>query len=627
MCGIAGVLLDDSAAPHEPGALRAVNAALAHRGPDGSGEWLGNGIGLAHRRLSIVDLAGGRQPLANEDHSVHVVFNGEIYNFRELRAGLESRGHRFRSNTDTEVLVHLYEEEGPEFVGRLRGMFAFAIWDDRRRQLMLARDRVGIKPLYLWRGPDRLVFASEVKALLVHPDVSRAIDPMALDEYLAYGAVLGSRSIFQDVECFPAAHTLIVAPGDRTARPRRYWSLRFEPDLSPTADQWTEQIRATVDDAVRVHLTGDVPIGAFLSGGLDSAVVVAAAASGGVPPPTFSMGFDDPALDESMFASVVAARYGTEHYTQSIRHDVCGAADLLARHFDEPFADPAALPTLALAKAASRRVKAVLSGDGGDEAFGGYARYEHDLWEGQWRARLPKWVRHNAIGPLARAWPATPWMPRPLRAKTFLTNVALEADSAYANSAAICRHPLRRRLIARSMLERLPGHDPGASISGAFASGSGSGPLNGMLAADTEVLLPDDYLVKVDRASMAHGLEVRPPLLDHHVLELAARIPPGFKVRDGVTKWIFKRTYARSLPTGIANRPKHGFDLPLDGWMRGPLRAPFLDRVLSPGVPVARLIDVDEAARLFRAHQAGKAGHGPVLWSVLVLAAWSEQYL
>jgi asparagine synthase (glutamine-hydrolysing) len=627
MCGIAGVLLDDSAAPVEPSALRAVSAALSHRGPDGDGEWLGIGVGLAHRRLSIVDVAGGRQPLANEDRTVYVVFNGEIYNFRDLRADLERRGHRFQSNTDTEVLVHLYEEEGPDLVRHLRGMFAFAIWDDRRRELMLARDRIGLKPLYVWQGRDRLVFASEVKALLRYPDVARAIDPAALEDYLTYGVVVGSRSILREVERFPPAHTLVVAPGNRFVRPRRYWSLRFEPDVALSPRDWCEQIRATVDEAVDSHLMGDVPIGAFLSGGLDSSIVVGAAAARGVRPPTFAMGFDDPAFDESGFATAVAAHYRTQHRVHSVRHEVMAAADLLARHFDEPFADPAALPTLALAKAASRHVKAVLSGDGGDEAFGGYARYEHDLWEGEWRARVPSWVRRNGIAPLARVWPRSDWMPRPLRAKTFLTNVALDAAGAYANSTAIAREPLRRRLMSANLRAQLAEHDPCAPIRAAFLRGSHSGALNGMMAADTEVLLPDDYLVKIDRASMAHGLEVRPPLLDHHVLELAARIPPAFKIRRGECKWILKRTYDSALPAGIAQRPKHGFDVPLNAWMSGPLRKPFLDRVLSPGTRVSRLIDTAEAARVFRSHQIGTSRQGPVLWSLLVLAAWSERYL
>jgi asparagine synthase (glutamine-hydrolysing) len=627
MCGIAGVLLDDGSAPHDAAALRAVSGALAHRGPDGSGEWVGRGVALAHTRLSIVDVIGGGQPLANEDGTIQTVLNGEIYNFKSLRDDLEARGHTFRSRSDTEVLVHLYEEYGEDFVERLRGMFAFALWDDRRRQLLLARDRVGLKPLYLWRGNGRLVFASELKALLAHPGVGRAVDPAALEDYLAYGAVVGTRSIFHGIERFPAAHTMVVRAGKRETPPKRYWSLHFDPDYKTTPAEWSERIRTTVDEAVRTHLTGDVPIGAFLSGGFDSSVVVGSAASSGVSLPTFSMGFEDKQFDETPFASAVSRHYGTEHYSELLRPDAGAAVETLARYFDEPFADPAAVPTLALAKAARVHVKAVLSGDGGDEAFGGYSRYAHDLWEGRWRARVPTSFRRGMMRTVAQAWPKSDWLPRPLRMRTFLTNVSLDADSAYANSISICRPPLRRRLLSQEMRGELGQHDSGALVTAGFANGQHAGPLSGMLAADMAVLLPDDYLVKVDRASMAHGIEVRPPLLDHHVLELAARIPPHLKVHRRQTKLIFRRTFAAALPSSIVRRRKHGFDVPLDAWMKGPLKFAFEERVLGDGAPIASLIDVAEARNLFESHQRGASRQGAVLWSLLVLAAWGERYL
>jgi asparagine synthase (glutamine-hydrolysing) len=331
-------------------------------------------------------------------------------------------------------------------------------------------------------------------------------------------------------------------------------------------------------------------------------------------------------LDESPQAAAVAAHHGAEHNKQIMSADSGAAVETLARYFDEPFADPAAVPTLMLSKAARTRVKVVLSGDGGDEAFGGYGRYVHDLWEGEWRERVPVWLRGAALGQVARVWPKGDWLPRPLRAKTFLTNLALTPDRAYANSVAVCRLPLRRRLLAAGIVGRLNGHDPSASIAEAFADG-GRSVLNSMIAADTAVLLPDDYLVKVDRASMAYGLEVRPPLLDHHLLELAAQLPPELKVHRGQTKWIFRRACGHRLPASVRQRPKHGFDVPLDEWMRGPLNFAFEERVFGAGSPVASLIDVDEVRRVFRAHQRGTAHQGPLLWSLLVLAAWSEHYL
>jgi asparagine synthase (glutamine-hydrolysing) len=628
MCGIAGVFYRDPAHPVEKCFLQRMGDRLAHRGPDGEGFWTEPGLGMVHRRLSILDLAGGAQPIGNEDGTVQVVFNGEIYNFQQLRAGLEARGHRFRTRTDTEVLVHLYEEEGEHLVERLRGMFAFALWDRARRRLVLGRDRVGIKPLYFYRDGDLLLFGSELKALLVHPNVKREIDLPALEDYLAFGMVSGARAIFRQVEKLAPGHTLVVRAEDWQRRPCRYWQLRLEPDDRPSAQEWQEAVRAKLAEAVRLHLIADVPVGAFLSGGLDSSIVVGLAAdSGSGPLQTFSIGFYEESFSELPYARQVARQCGSRHVEEMVTPDAVALLDELTHYYDEPFADASAIPTFLVSRLARRSVKVVLSGDGGDEAFGGYARYAHDLKEAAVRRWLPGWFRRFALGPLARVWPRADWLPRPLRAKTALTNLSLDGGSAYANTLALCRRPLRRRLLAPDLAAGLNGHDPERAIRDSHATAPSGDPLGGMIAADVATVLPDDFLVKVDRASMAHGVEVRPPLLDHELLELAARMPSRWKIKAGQTKWILRRAYRDRLPAPILERRKQGFDVPIDGWLRGPLREMFESAVLQSQNPVSGLIDQAVAGRLYRAHLSGAGRHGPVLWALLVLARWAERYL
>jgi asparagine synthase (glutamine-hydrolysing) len=416
--------------------------------------------------LSIIDLEGGSQPIGNEDGSVQVVFNGEIYNFRELRASLEQKGHRFATRTDTEVLVHLYEEEEDRLVERLRGMFAFALWDRKRGRLLLARDRVGIKPLYVYHDEEKLLFGSELKAILVHPGIRREIDLAALEDYLTYGMVPGSRSIFRDIVKLSPAHILSVRRDRWRPTCRRYWHLRVEPDLRPDADEWQEIIRAKLDETVRAHLIADVSVGCFLSGGVDSSAIVALAA-GSAPRglQTFSIGFREESFSELPYARQVAKRYGTRHVEQLATPDAVSLLEELTRYYDEPFADSSAIPTFLVSRLASRSVKVVLSGDGGDEAFGGYARYAHDLKEAAVRRWLPLWMRRRVLGPLATIWPKADWAPQPLRAKTALTNLSLDAGAAYANTLALCRKRRRARPAQRHD-RRGHGHTAARRLSG-----------------------------------------------------------------------------------------------------------------------------------------------------------------
>jgi asparagine synthase (glutamine-hydrolysing) len=626
MCGIAGLI---SVAPIPLGdcLLRAMAGAIAHRGPDADGFWTAPGVGLAHRRLSIIDLAGGDQPIGNEDGSVQVVFNGEIYNYRELKTELEARGHRFRTNSDTEVLVHLYEDLGDELVHRLRGMFAFALWDTRRQRLLLARDRLGLKPLYYYRDSRRLLFGSEIKAILAADGVDRSIDPEALEDYLAFGVVPGERTIFKGIAKLPAGHTFGVSRTDFSAAPRRYWRLRTDPDESLSVDEWMEAVRAKFHETVAAHRIADVPVGAFLSGGLDSSAVTAALVESGAGSiQTFSIGFHDERFSELPYARQIAERYGTRHIEEIITPQAGESLDDLVTYYDEPFADPSAIPTMHVARLAKQHVKVVLSGDGGDEAFGGYARYAHDMREAALRARLPDAVRRRILGPLSRAWPKADWLPKQLRIKSALTNLSLDDAHAYANTISVCRPAQRRQLLHGDVRALLNGHAPEDRIVSGYGVAVGD-PLRGMISADVDMLLPDDFLTKVDRASMAVGLEVRPPLVDHEFLELTARMPSSLKVRQGETKWLFKQICDGWLPPEVVRRRKQGFDIPVDDWLRGPLREQFHESVLNARTPIAAYVDQNAARALYDSHHRRTGRHGAVLWQLMVLGHWMDRYL
>ncbi|WP_425616575.1 asparagine synthase (glutamine-hydrolyzing) [Anatilimnocola sp. NA78] len=626
MCGIAGIA---SANPREeisPEELRWMSNGIIHRGPDGEGAFRAPGIALAHRRLAIIDLAGGSQPLGNEDGSIQVVFNGEIYNYRELRQDLERKGHRFATNSDTETLVHLYEEKGDALVEDLRGMFAFALWDGRQKRLLLARDRLGIKPLYYRFDKHRLLFASELKAILA-VEHDRTLDVSALESYLAFGMVTGSQSIIRGIEKLPPGHTLAISASDWRPRIHCYWRLQFQPDAQLSEAEWCSAIRNKLEESVDRHLIADVPVGAFLSGGFDSSVITALAAQRtGQPVQTFSIGFREAEFNELPYARQVAGHWKTQHVEEVVSPDAVALLDDLCWYYDEPFADASAIPTMLVSQLAARHVKVVLSGDGGDEAFGGYARYAHDLRESAVRAYLPQWLRRSVLSRLAHYWPKTDWLPRKLRAKTALTNLSLDPHQAYGNTLTRCRLPLRRQLLAAGIVEQLNGNQPEALTYGGFRDGNHD-PLASMISADIATLLPDDYLVKVDRASMAYGLEVRPPLLDHELFELASRIPSRFKVRQGETKWIFKQACGDLLPQGLLNRPKQGFDIPLDAWFRGPLKELFCDTVLQPNSIAADYLELPAVRRLFERHQSGGQRNGQTLWALLVFSKWADTFL
>lgn len=626
MCGIAGVLYTDRHRPAERSVLQAMGDAIAHRGPDGEGFFCSGNVGLVHRRLAIIDLAGGDQPITNEDESVQVVFNGEIYNYTDLKKGLEARGHVFRTNSDTEVLVHLYEDHGADLVQHLRGMFAFALWDARKRQLLLARDHLGQKPLYVYRDDEKLLFGSELKAILAHSNVDRTISPEAVEDYLTFGVIPGERSIFEKVQRLSAGHTLTVSTNGVHAEPQRYWRLSYEAANDLSDDDWKQRIGEKITESVRTHLVADVPVGAFLSGGLDSSAIVACLSDVvSEPLQTFSIGFQEKQFSELPYAEAVAAHFGTRHHQEVVTPDAVRDLDELVFHYDEPFADASAIPTMAVARMAAQHVKVCLSGDGGDEAFGGYARYSHDLTEAAIRDQLPVWLRRMVLKPLSAMWPKADWLPRPLRLKTLMQNLAADPAAAYANTVSACRTTMRSRLLNDTFRRKLTSHRPEAFIETAYGFGQRDA-LSGMLSADVNFLLPDDFLTKVDRASMAYGLEVRPPLIDFELMELAASMPSQLKIRGGSKKWILKELFETRLPPKLAHRRKQGFELPIDDWLRGPLKEQVHEFVLRSDAPVAAFINSAFASQMFRQHCRGTGRHGQVLWSLLVLGRWLATY-
>ncbi len=623
MCGIAG-FLTRSGLRAEESWIRSMGASLAHRGPDGEGYFVENGLALGHRRLSIIDLETGAQPMANEDGSLVIVFNGEVYNFLELRPELERLGHRFRTRSDTEVLLHLYEQYGGAMTDRLNGMFAFAIWDRRKGELFLARDRFGKKPLYylLDHGPCRFAFASEAKALLALPGVDRTVEPSSVADFLAFGYVPEPRSIFRSIRKLPAGCSLLVS-GSRLEE-RRYWRLEF----GGCRRDWEDAVAAIdrlASDAVRLRLVSDVPLGAFLSGGVDSSAAVAYMARhapGRVR--TFSIGFSEYDYDETRYARMVAERYQTDHQEQTVRPQIGEMLGVLVDHFDEPFGDASAIPMLYLARMTRQFVTVALSGDGADEVFAGYRRYRHALVEERIRRKFPQWFRRSFFRFAGKIYPKFDYLPQVFRAKTILTNLGHELAGAYYNSMTAFRGRELAGTLSADLRAALGGYDPRAGYTERFLPYRELPPLAQLQAVDIETYLPGDILVKADRATMAWSLEGRSPWLDHRLAELAASLPAEWKATAANGKYIFKKTVEPLVPADILWRPKMGFVMPLKEWFRGELR-PLFEREVLEG-PDAGLIDRQQAALLFEQHVSGARNRDRWLWNLLVLQLWVRRW-
>jgi len=598
--------------------------AVEHRGPDDEGHHIETGVAMGMRRLAIIDLATGRQPISNEDGSIWIVFNGEIYNFRELRELLLARGHKLRTRTDTETIAHLYEDEGERCVERLRGMFAFAIWDRRERRLFLARDRVGKKPLYYALAGRTLVFGSEIKSLLQHPGVKREINLQAISDFLSFGYVPDPATAFTGVRKLPPGHTLTFKDG--LVYMRRYWDFDYSIHLDgpgarePEAPEayYVERLRELIAESVRVRLESDVPLGAFLSGGIDSSVVVAMMARE-MKVKTFSIGFPDAGFDELRYARIAARHFGADHHEFVVTPDVCRLVEEIVWHHDEPFADVSSVPTYVVSKMAREHVTVALSGDGGDEVFGGYERYVVDRRRGRYE-RIPSFLR-RALLRASRA------LPQGAYGKRFLRNIALEPAARYVDSVSYFDRDSQLNLFSEDARRAMAGYDPARRFERIFAAPAARSRLDRLLYLDSKTYLPGDILVKVDRMSMANSLETRAPLLDHHLIEFAQTIPASFKLRGLETKYILKRAAEGLIPDEIINRPKQGFDVPIRRWFNRELRE-MLDDTLNDRCARERG-DFNHRAVLaiLDEHRRGVRDHSRQLWSLLVLELWRRAFI
>lgn len=625
MCGIAGQLRFDGS-PVNRTLLDAMADLEVHRGPDASGSWTSGSVGLAHRRLAIIDLTEqGQQPMPNEDSTVWVTFNGEIYNFQELRRELVGKGHVFRSSSDTEVIVHLYEEEGPNLVDRLRGMYAFGIWDARAEILVLARDRVGKKPLFYHCGPSALTFASEVGCLFASSEVPRRPNELAIHHYLTYQYVPSPLSAFEDIRKLEPGHVL-TCTREGHVLDRRYWRLDFRDKSDISEVEALERADELIREAVGIRMISDVPLGAFLSGGVDSSLVVAMMAerSSG-PVRTFSIGFTDGQFNELPYARQVAERYGTSHTEFVIRPDAIEVLPALVRHYGEPFADSSALPSYYLAQMTRKHVTVALNGDGGDESFGGYARY---VYAAKYKgfAVLPRRVRDALRGSLPlHALSLTQPVSRKVR--RLLEMILTGGELRYLDSMSYFLTGQKCDIYSQEFGDRYGPVDSNELLYQKFASVLASNWTERLLAVDVESYLPDDLLVKVDIASMANSLEARSPLLDQRVMEFAAALPLHLKVRGTETKYLLKRLAERYVPAEVIYRPKMGFGVPIGAWFRGELSSYVKDVLLDSRSLSRGYFDMAAIQRLISVHEQGIEDKGPQLWALLCLELWHQEFI
>ena len=621
MCGFAGIFHLSTPKPVDPARVERMCDAIAHRGPDGYGVWTAPGVGLGHRRLSIIDLAGSPQPMASSDGRAMLVFNGEIYNYRELREELRASGAQFHTDGDSEVILAAWQRWGPDCLPRLHGMFAFAIYDLGARTLFLARDRLGVKPLFMAPLSDgSLIFGSELKALTAHPLLRRDVDPLAVEDYLAWGYVPDTRSILKGVSKLPAGHALLLRHDAPLPAPQQWWDVTFAERRKGKPADLEAELLHLLRGAVTSRMIADVPLGAFLSGGVDSSSVVALMAeSSASPVKTCSIGFDVAALDESDYARRVAERFATDHHSRTVSPDDFENVDHLAWMFDEPFADASALPTWRVCQLARETVTVALSGDGADEAFAGYRRHVFQHGEDRVRGALPAGLRRSLFGSLGAVYPKADWAPQKLRAKTTLLSLAASSEEAYAGALSVTSAAARNALYTPEF-QRLRGdYRAEHALLRLMRDAPARSGLDRAQYADLKFWLPGDILTKVDRTSMAVGLEAREPLLDHRLIEFAASLPEAMRVRGGHGKWLMKQTMRRYLPDDILFRPKQGFVTPIAAWLRGPLAG--VARSIGESAAIARTgwFDVARLRSIADSHIAGKSDSSRLLWQFVML--------
>jgi asparagine synthase (glutamine-hydrolysing) len=624
MCGLTGIFDTRGRRAIDRAILARMNESQHHRGPDDAGFHVEPGIGLGFRRLSIIDLSTGHQPLYNEDGSICVVFNGEIYNYQELIPELAAAGHVFRTKSDTEVIVHGWEEWGEACVERFRGMFAFALWDRNRETLFLARDRLGVKPLFYALLPDgQLLFGSELKSLLAHGALVRDIDPFAIEDYFAFGYIPDPRTIFRGASKLPPAHTMTIRRGQPVPKPREYWDVAFTLDRRITEGEACEELRARLAESVKLRLISDVPLGAFLSGGVDSSAVVATMAGlSSEPVNTCSIAFSDPAYDESAYAQMIADRYGTRHFVDRVESEDFDLIDDLARVYDEPYADSSAIPTYRVCQLARRHVTVALSGDGGDESFAGYRRYKLHTMEERMRDPLPLGLRRPVFGLLGRVYPKADWAPRTFRAKTTFEALARDSVEAYFHSMSIIRDDMRRQLFSNAFRADLGGYSALEVFRRHAERANHDDALALIQYLDLKTYLVGDINTKVDRASMAHSLEVREPLMDHPLVEWLATLPSSLKLRRGDGKYFFKKALSPMLPHDVLYRTKMGFSVPLASWFRGPLRDRVQAVLLGPTLQDTGMFNAHYLQHLVAKHQSGARDYSAPIWALLMFDAF-----
>lgn len=624
MCGITGIFDTKAKRQIDRDLLIRMNDSQYHRGPDQEGTHFEEGVGLGHRRLSIIDLSSGQQPLYNEDNSVVVVYNGEIYNFQSLAEELQAAGHTFRTRCDTEVIVHAWEQWGSACVERFRGMFAFAIWDQNKNTLFLARDRLGIKPFYYSVLDDgHLIFASELKALMCHPKLDRVIEPHAVEDYFTYGYVPEPKTIFKNTFKLSPGHTLTIKRGEQIPPQQQYWDVPFQLGAAIDEQEACEELLRRLKEAVDIRLVSEVPLGAFLSGGVDSSAVVAMMADlNESAVNTCSISFGDPKFNESSYAQQIATQYQTNHRIEQVDPDDFDLVAKLGELYDEPYADSSAMPTYRLCELARKNVTVALSGDGGDENFAGYRRYRWHTYEESLRSKLPLGIRKPIFGALGYAYPKADWAPRIFRAKTTFESMARDTTQAYMHGISLFSEQQRKRLFSSSFKNNLQGYNA-VEVLRQYANNSPTDhPLSLVQYLDFKTYLVGDILTKVDRASMAHSLEVRVPLLDHKFVEWISSLPPKMKLKGSEGKYIFKKSLQPHLSNDILYRKKMGFGVPLGSWFRGPLKQRVQDAVLGENLAQTNIFNESYLQTLVKDHQSGRRDYSAPLWSLLMFESF-----
>ena len=625
MCGITGVVYHDQKTAVEATELKRMCDAMRHRGPDDEGFYVEGNVGLGMRRLSVIDLSTGQQPISNEDGSIWIVFNGEIYNFAQLRTELEGRGHEFSTSTDTEVIVHAYEDYGPRCVEKLNGMFAFAIWDARERKLVLARDRVGIKPLYYYAGAQCLIFGSEIKAILEHAQVPRELDLEALDAFLTFEYVPAPMSMFKGIRKLPPGHVAILQNGH--VELQRYWDIEPE-ECDASEEELQHSLYELLKDAVRMRLVSDVPLGAFLSGGIDSSTIVCMMSEVmDRPVKTFSIGFDDPSYNELRYAKTVAEYFGTDHQELVVRPDIVQLVESLVGFIDEPLADVSIFPTYLVSQLARRDVTVALSGDGGDELFAGYDWYVADRIDRYYRW-LPNRLRTRWIPAVVDRIPSMSQKKGVVnKLKRFVEGSVLPANLRHYRWNTFLTEDRKDMLYTEELRASVCHQSPFSKFANILEASPDADPLWQVQQADINTFLVDDILVKVDRMSMANSLEVRTPFLDHRVVQFAAGLPSRMRLRGLTTKYILKKSMVGKLPPEVLTRGKEGFSIPIKNWLRQELQ-PLMHDVLSPQrISQGGFFNVAAVERLKTEHLNGTANHSHQLWPLMIFEIWREMYL